>query len=146
MDQVIIGVDTHESNHVAVAINVRGARLGEKTMTAPSRGDHDLEVRASGFGHVKAFGIDSTGSCGAGLSRDLLAKGHRVPDVMRPNRQLRHLHGKSDSRDAESAARPGLNGQATALAKAQSGSSEMTRHIKIVRGSAVKAKSQARSP
>jgi len=27
MDQIIFGVDTHKSNHVAVAINTQGARL-----------------------------------------------------------------------------------------------------------------------
>jgi transposase len=62
---------------------------------------------------------------------------------MRPNRQLRYLHGKSDSLDAESAARSVRNGQATAQAKTQTGSAEMIRHIKIARDSAIKAKSQA---
>jgi hypothetical protein len=28
MDQIIIGVDTHKSSHIAVAINTQGARLG----------------------------------------------------------------------------------------------------------------------
>ena len=107
------------------------------------KGYHDLQVWASRFGHVKAFGIEGTGSFGAGLSRDLLAKGHKVLDVMRPLRQLRYLHGKSDSLDAESAARSVLNGQATAFAKTQTGPSEMIRHLKVARDSAVKAKSQA---
>ena len=49
----------------------------------------------------------------------------------------------SDSLDAESAARSVLNGQTSALAKAQTGASEMIRHLKIARDSAVKAKSQA---
>lgn len=62
---------------------------------------------------------------------------------MRPNRQLRYLHGKSDSLDGQSAARSVLNGQATAHAKSQTGSSEMIRHLKVARDSAVKAKSQA---
>lgn len=61
--------------------------------------------------------------------------------VMRPNRQRRYLHGKSDSLDAESAALSVLNGQATASTKSQTGSSEMIRHLKIARDSAVKAKS-----
>ena len=100
-------------------------------------------VWASQFGYVKAFGIEGTGSFGAGLSRVLLAKGNKVLDVMRPLRQLRYLHGKSDSLDAESAARSVLNGQATALAKTQTGSSEMIRHLKVARHSVVKAKSQA---
>jgi hypothetical protein len=64
-------------------------------------------------------------------------------DVMRPNRQIRYLQGKSDALDAEGAARSVLNGQTTALAKTQTGTSEMLRHIKVARDSAVKARSQA---
>ena len=143
MDQVIIGVDTHKSNHIAVAIDAHGAHLGSTSIPATRKGYHDLQVWASQFGHVKAFGIEGTGSFGVGLSRDLLAQGHKVLDVMRPLRQLRYLHGKSDSLDAESAARSVLNGQATAFAKTQTGSSEMIRHLKVARDSAVKAKSQA---
>ena len=143
MDHVIIGVDTHKENHIAVAINVQGARLGSKTISTTRKGYHDFENWAAQFGQVKAFGIEGTGSFGAGLSRELLAKGHEVLDVMRPNRQLRYLHGKSDSLDAESAARSVLNGQATAIAKTQIGSSEMIRHLKVARDGKVKAKSQA---
>jgi len=143
MDQIIIGVDTHKSNHIAVAISHQGARLGTMTIPTTRQGYRDLEAWASELGKIKAFGIEGTGSYGAALSRDLLVKGHTVLDVMRPNRQLRYLHGKSDSLDAESAARSVLNGQTSALAKTQTGSSEMIRHIKIARDSAVKAKSQA---
>ena len=142
MDQIIIGVDTHKSNHVAVAIDANGTRLGSTSIPTTRKGYHDLQVWASQFGHVKAFGIEGTGSFGAGLSRDLLAKGHKVLDVMRPLRQLRYLHGKSDSLDAESAARSVLSGQATALPKSQTGSAEMIRHLKVARDIAVKAKSQ----
>ena len=143
MDQIIIGVDTHKSKHIAVAINGQGARLGTMTIPTTRQGYCDLERWASEFGTLKAFGIEGTGSYGAGLSRDLLAKGYTVLDVMRPNRQRRYLHGKSDSLDAESAALSVLNGQATALAKTQAGASEMIRHLKIARDSAVKARSQA---
>lgn len=143
MDQIVIGVDTHKSNHIAVVINAHGARLGSTTIPATQKGYRDLETWAARFGRIKAFGIEGTGSYGAGLSRNLLAKGHTVLDVMRPNRQLRYLQGKSDSLDAEGAARSVLNGQASAQAKAQTGSSEMIRHLKIARDSAVKAKSQA---
>lgn len=143
MDQVIIGVDTHKANHIAVAINAQGARLGTMTITANQDGYRRLDTWATGLGRVTAFGIEGTGSYGAGLSRDLQARGHTVLDVMRPNRQLRYLHGKSDSLDAESAARSVLNGQATAIAKSQGGTSEMIRHIKVARDSAVKARSQA---
>jgi transposase len=143
MDQIIIGVDTHKSSHIAVAINTQGARLGAMTIPTTCQEYRSLEAWATGLGPVKAFGIEGTGSYGAGLSRDLQTKGHTVLDVIRPNRQLRYLHGKSDILDAESAAKSVLNGQATALAKTQSGASEMIRHIKIARDSAVKSKSQA---
>jgi transposase len=143
MDQVIIGVDTHKSNHIAVAINAQGARLGSTTIPTTRDGYRELEAWASRLGQINAFGVEGTGSYGAGLSRDPMARGHKVLDVMRPNRQLRYLHGKSDILDAESAARSVLNGQATAQAKTQIGSSEMIRHLKIARDSAVKAKSQA---
>ncbi len=143
MNHIIIGVDTHKASHIAVAIDANGARLGSTAIPTTRDGYRALEAWASRFGQVKAFGIEGTGSYGAGLSRELMARGHRVLDVMRPNRQLRYLHGKSDSLDAESAARSVLNGQATAPAKTQTGSSEMIRHLKIARDSAVKAKSQA---
>jgi transposase len=106
MDQIIIGVDTHKSNHIAVAIDRQGARLGTMTIPTTRQGYRDMEAWASEFGKVKAFGIESTGSYGAGLSRDLLAMGHTVLDVMRLNRQLRYLHGKSDSLDAADASDP----------------------------------------
>lgn len=114
-------------------------------MTIPStpHGYRWREAWATGSGKVKAFGIEGTGPYGAGLSRELLVKGHAVLGVMRPNRQLRCLHGESGSPDAESAARSVLNGQATALSKTQGGTSKMIRHIKSARDSAVKSKSQA---
>lgn len=143
MQDIIIGVDTHKHNHIAVAIDGQGARLASKTIPTTRKGYCDLEAWAADLGHITAFGIEGAGSHGAGLSRELLAKGYAVLDVMRPIRQLRYLHGEFDSLDAESAARSVLNGQATAQAKAQTGSSEMIRQLKIVRDSAVKARSQA---
>jgi len=116
VDHIIIGVDTHKSNHIAVAIKGQGARLGIMTIPTNRQGYRDLRVWAARFCKIKAFGIEGTGSYCAALSRDLVVKGHTVLDVMRPNRQLRYLQGKSDSLDAESAARSVLNGQASALA------------------------------
>ena len=89
MENIIIGVDTHKSNHIAVAIDARGVRLGSTTIPTTRQGYRDLQAWAAGLGRIKAFGIEGTGSHGAGLSRDLLARGHVVLDVMHPNRQLR---------------------------------------------------------
>jgi acyl-coenzyme A thioesterase PaaI-like protein len=65
-----------------------------------------------------------------------------VLEVDRPNRQMRRQHGKSDTVDAESAARTVLGGQATILPKAGTGTVEMIRHLKIARDTAVKGRSQ----
>jgi transposase len=141
--EIIIGIDTHKSIHVAVAINSLGARLGEISVPVSPKGYSRLEAWAVSFGRVRAFGIEGTGSYGAGLTRSLLERGHLVIEVNRPNRQLRHQHGKNDALDAESAARMVLSGQATAAPKLGTGIVEMIRHLKIARDTAVKARSQA---
>ena len=140
---VIVGVDTHKHVHAAVAINVVGARLGTMTVPANSKGYRALEAWARSLGSVRAFGGEGTGSYGAGLSRFLCEQGHAVVEVNRPDRQLRHRKGKSDTVDAESAARAVLGGQATALPKSGTSAVEMIRHLKVARDTAVKARSQA---
>mgnify|MGYP001090714538 FL=1 len=140
---VIIGIDTHKATHVAVAIDTQGTRLAALTIPANPKGYLEVERWSQSLGKVQAFGIEGTGSYGAGLSRSLLKQGHSVVEVTRPNRQLRYTQGKTDSLDAEGAARSVLSGQATAQPKTQSGSSEMIRHLKIARDTAVKSRSQA---
>ena len=54
MDQIIIGVDTHKSNHVAVAIDANGTRLGSTSIPTTRKGYHDLQVWASQFGQRTA--------------------------------------------------------------------------------------------
>ena len=115
--KIIIGVDTHKDIHAAVATKEIGARLGTLTIPVRTKGYRDLEIWARAFGAIHAFGIEGTRSYGAGLSRFLQAKGHSVVEVNRPNRQLRHQNGKSDSLDAENAARAVLGGQANARPK-----------------------------
>ncbi|MHA6646385.1 IS110 family RNA-guided transposase, partial [Mesorhizobium sp. A623] len=140
---VIIGADTHKSTHVAVAIDQHGAKLATYSVPTNTKGYSALEDWATSLGKVDAFGIEGTGSYGAGLSRHLRGHDYRVIEVTRPNRQLRYRHGKSDSLDAEGAARSVLSDQAIAEPKTQNGSVEMIRHLKIVRDSAVKSRSQA---
>jgi transposase len=141
--EVIIGVDTHKDTHTAVALNALGARIGAITIPVNQDGYRQIEAWACAFGSVRAFGIECTGSYGAGLSRALQASGHRVLDVNRADRSARRRHGKDDPLDAEAAARAVLSGQATALAKSGISSVEMIRHLKLARDSAVKARAQA---
>lgn len=140
---IIVGIDTHKFIHAAVAITELGARLGQMTIPVSAKGYRDLEAWARSFGNVRAFGIEGTGSYGASLSRFLCEQGHAVLEVSRPNRQLRHQHGKSDHLDAEGAARAVLGRQATALPKSGTSTVEMIRHLKVARDTAVKARTQA---
>ncbi len=75
MDPVTIGLDTGKASHVAVAIDMRGVRLGEVTVPATPQACRDFEAWAAGLGPAAAFGIDWTGSYGAGLSRGAAGRG-----------------------------------------------------------------------
>ena len=140
---VIVGVDTHKHVHAAAAINALGARLGTITIPASRKGYQALEAWAQSFGPIRAYGVEGSGSYGAGLARFLQANGNTVIEVNRPNRQLRHQHGKSDPLDAEGAARAVLSGQADAVPKTGTSSVEMIRHLKVARDTAVKSRTQA---
>ena len=67
--KVIVGVDTHKHVHVAVAIDTWGIRLGDRSCAADSDGYQQLITWAERHGRVAAFGIEGTGSYGAGLAR-----------------------------------------------------------------------------
>jgi hypothetical protein len=140
---VAIGVDTHQSVHVAVALDELRGRLGELTVPADSGGYAQLERWATEQGSVLALGIEGTASYGAGVTSSLRRHGHRVIEVNRPDRRERRINGKSDMLDAENAARAVLSGRATATPKAADGQIEMLRQIKIAKDTAVKARTQA---
>ncbi len=140
---LFVGVDTHKDVHAVVAISATGVHLAATTVPASSKGYATLEAWAKSMGRIQAFGVEGTGSYGAGLSRFLRERGHSVIEVNRPNRQLRRQKGKSDAVDAESAARAVLAGQAVGHPKSGMGAVEMIRHLKIARDTAVKARTQA---
>ena len=142
-ERIIVGVDTHKYAHVAVALNQIGGRLAETTITVNTDGYRQLEQWAQTLGDRVTFGIEGTGSYGAGLASYLRRRGHRVVEVVRPDRQQRRLRGKNDALDAENAARAVLAGTATAVPKTGDGCVEMIRQIKIAKDTAVKSRSQA---
>jgi transposase len=143
---IIIGVDTHKHTHAAVAMTAFGARVGELTIQVNHGGYRELDTWARSLGAVCTFGIEGTGSYGAGLARFLREEGHPVHEVSRPALGLRHRHGKSDHLDAEGAARAVLGGHATALPKSGTSEAEMIRHLKVARDTTVKARTQAIGP
>ena len=98
---IIIGVDTHKLTHAAVAISALGARLGNLTVPASSKG-YQLQAGPNRL-HPRLWY----------RGHRLLRRWRLLPvrarssafEVNRPNRQLRHEKGKDDTLDAESAAR-----------------------------------------
>jgi transposase len=137
------GVDTHADEHVVAVVDDRGAILGAASFSATSAGYRHLLSWLRGHGRVVRVGIEGTGSYGAGLTRFLAGEHVEVVEVNRPNRQTRRRRGKSDTVDAEAAARAALNGEARAEPKAGNGLVEAIRVLRLARRSALKARTQA---
>ena len=103
--EVVIGVDTHKDQHVAVATDGRGVRLGERHVPATTSGYEELQQWCRSLGEIRAFGIEGTSSYGAGVARFMTGRGHTVIEVNRPDRSVRYRKGKSDPADAEMTSR-----------------------------------------
>ena len=142
--RVVIGVDTHKHVHVAVALDDGGGRLADRPFPAERGGYEQLLDWATAFGAKKLiFAIEGTGSYGAGLASAVRRRGLGVVEVLRTDRRDRRLRGKSDTLDAENAARSALNGTSTAVPKTNDGVVEMIRQIKVAKDVAVKARTAA---
>ena len=76
--RVVVGIDTHKDEHVAVAVDGLGVRLGDHRLSTTIAGYADLEGWAAGLGDTVTFGVEGTGSYGAGLARFLSSRGHTV--------------------------------------------------------------------
>ncbi len=141
---VIVGIDTHKDEHVAVALDGLGGRLGELTLAANPAGYDELIAWSAALGSVAIFGVEGTGSYGSGVARYLRRHALNVIEVSRPPRKgERRRSGKSDTIDAEHAAREVLAGKATATPKLADGIIEAIRLVKIARDTAVKAHTTA---
>jgi transposase len=109
-----------------------------------TKGYESLLCWVQSFGPVSYAGVEGTSSYGAGLTRHLKAAGIVVMEVERPKRRHLRRDSKSDSRDAENAARAVLASETAGEPKSgDDGRVEMIRALKVARHSAVKARSQA---
>lgn len=88
-------------------------------------------------------GIEGTSSYGVGLLRYLQCAQIPVVELERPKRRHLRRKGKSDSIDAEAAARAVLAGEAAGEPKNADGQVGMIQTLRSARQSAVKARSQA---
>jgi transposase len=137
------GVDTHGDEHVAAVIDSVGRILATASFTATAVGYRQLLRWLGRHGRVVRVGVEGTGAYGAGLARYLTGEGVEVIEIDRPNRRIRRRRGKSDTTDAEAAARAALNGEASGTPKAGDGLVESIRALRVARRSALKARTQA---
>nr|WSW58290.1 IS110 family transposase [Streptomyces sp. NBC_00998] len=137
------GVDTHGLTHHAAVIDRMGRHLADQEFPATVRGYRDLLDWMRSHGTPVAVGVEGTGAYGAELARVLTAAGVTVVDVDRPDRKTRRMKGKSDPIDAYAAAMAVASGRATGIPKSRDGVVEAVRVLRIVRRSAVKARTQA---
>jgi transposase len=141
--RVVVGGDTHKHIHVAVALDEFGGRVDAQKFSADTLGYHALIGWAAALGRSVTFGIEGTGSYGAGLASAVRRRGFGSLEVLRTDRRDRRLRGKDDFIDAENAARAVLGGLATAIPKSADGIVEMIRTIKVAKDVAVKARTAA---
>ncbi len=141
--EVVLGVDTHRDVHVAAVLTTLGVLLATCTFPTTAAGYRQLLTWARGFGSVRRAGVECTGSYGAALARYLCTETITVIEVNRGDRAQRRRQGKTDTLDAETAARAVLSGRASAIAKSGDGQVEMLRMFKLAKASAIKSRSQA---
>jgi len=138
---VLGGIDTHADTIHVAAIDTLGRPLGDQEFpTTPNGYRHALEYLV-GFGDLQGIGIEGTSSYGAGITTAARDGGHHVREVIRPQRTVRRMQGKSDPIDAYQAARAVLSGQAHTMAKTDD--VDAIRALLTARRSAVKARTAA---
>lgn len=140
--RVIGGVDTHKDIHVAAVVDEVGRILGVESFPNDTRGFRQMRAWMARHGEIDRVGIEGTGSYGAGLAKHLARVGVEVLEVCRHDRQRRRMKGKSDTVDAEAAARAALARDMVATPKTGTGSIEAIRALRIPRNSAMKARTQ----
>ncbi len=136
------GIDTHADLHQAAVIDSIGRHLATQQFETTPDGYRMLLDWLRSYGEVLAVGIEGTGAYGAEIARFLTANEITVVEVDRPDRKARRDNGKSDSIDAYAAATAVLSGRAAGTPKARNGIVEAIRALRVVRKSAVKARTQ----
>lgn len=141
--EVVLGIDSHRDTIACAALDGLGRRLAVHTFPTTAAGYLALLQWAQALGGVRRAGIEGTATYGAGAMQCLRGAGVSVVEVNRPNRARRRRLGKSDTTDAENAARAVLAGDAEAVPKAQDGVVEALRTLLVARRGAVKARTQS---
>lgn len=139
--EVIGGIDTHTDVHQAAVIDTIGRHLATEAFPTTPEGYRHLLAWLRSHGRVLTVGMEGTGSYGAEPARYLRANQITVVEVDRPDRRARRAAGKSDPVDAY-AATAVLSGRANGTPKDRDGTVEAIRALRVVRCSAIKARTQ----
>lgn len=131
--ELIAGVDTHTDTHTLAILTTYGSVVLTATFTADQRGYSQLIATLQNAGSITVIGVEGTNSYGAGLARALTAAGYAVKEVLRPTRQVRRMHGKSDTIDAIEAARTLITNQGVSEAKDSTTPAESLRFLLTAR-------------
>jgi transposase len=140
---VIGGVDTHADTHEAAVLDGRGRLLAVKGFATTDQGIRQMLAWMRGFGRVQQVGVEGTSSYGAELTRHLRTAGIKVVEVNQPHPHIRSRRGKSDTIDAEAAARKVLAGECATIPKDTTGVVEAVRQLQVARAGAVQARTAA---
>ncbi len=140
---VVAGVDTHKDTHHAAVIDTAGRQIADASFPTTKKGYVELSAFVSSFGELVRVGVEGTGSYGAALTRHLQEQGIEIVEVIRPNRQVRRMKGKSDPIDAYAAARTALTEPDAPTPKDGTGPAEQIRYLLVARRRAVKARTSA---
>jgi transposase len=128
--EVVIGVDTHSQTHTAAVVDTRtGGVLARATVSADPDGYEELVALAEQHSGLRAWAMEGTGGYGAGLARHLADAGELVVEMDRPKRPARRAGAKSDSIDAERAARDALG--RTRLAQPKTGAERAALQMRL---------------
>lgn len=141
--EVVAGIDTHADTHHAAVIDTTGRKLGDAQFPTTTAGYAALVAFLISFGVILRVGIEGTGSYGAGLARYLRGQSITIVEVIRPNRQIRRMRGKSDPIDAYAAAATAFAEHDLPVPKSADGRVEAIRQLLVARRSAVKARTAA---
>jgi transposase len=138
---VVGGIDTHADTIHVAAIDELGRELDDREFpTTPAGYERALGFLAA-FGDLQCIGIEGTSSYGFGITKAARAAGYEVREVIRPQRTVRRMQGKSDPIDAYQAARAVLSGQAQTMPKTDD--VDAIRALLTARRSAAKARTAA---
>lgn len=134
------GIDTHADTNWLSVVDARGRELRSEQLPATADGCRQAAEIILAMGAPVSVGVECTGSYGAGIARELSARGIRCYEVVTPGRPGRGRGcSKDDAADALRAALQALSGRDLAVPKARNGWVEGVRALCVVRESLVRA-------